>query len=233
MPIPRLQVLGGKEDRFLYQYNWTQGISQASVTAYQRRRESDFDNQLYMRPGVADNLVRLNGVLRPLFHRDWAVMVAGMNSLPETELETFLFGAGRASLGPVRGPLRELQDHRCFYCGDRLNSRAEVDHFIPWSRYPDDGLDNLVAAHPACNNSKRDFLAAAEHVEHWAKRGRRHRSDFTLLATAANWPCDTNRTKAVAKTIYRRLPDGAPLWVARSSFGINDPVRVMAALDDW
>jgi hypothetical protein len=36
-----------------------------------------------------------------------------------------------------------------------------VDHFIPWSRHADDGLDNLVAADARCNGQKRDFLAAA------------------------------------------------------------------------
>src|SRR5207249_11899805 len=33
----------------------------------------------------------------------------------------------------------ELQEGRCFYCAERLASRAgqtpDVDHFIPWSRY--------------------------------------------------------------------------------------------------
>lgn len=92
-------------------------------------------------------------------------MVARMNKLEEAELEQFLFGPERISLEPTRQPLRALQKNRCFYCEGGITGRADVDHFIPWSRYPDDGLDNLVAAHPKCNNSERDFLAAAEHVE--------------------------------------------------------------------
>ena len=90
-------------------------------------------------------------------------MVARMNRLPEAELERFLFGWERIPLDPVRRPLRELQENRCFYCDGRMAGAADVDHFIPWSRYPDDTLDNLVAAHPRCNNSKRDFLAAVDH----------------------------------------------------------------------
>ncbi|MCK6556597.1 MAG: hypothetical protein L6Q80_11995 [Dehalococcoidia bacterium] len=35
---------------------------------------------------------------------------------------------------------------------------------MPGARYPDNGIDNLVATDPACNNHKRDFLAAGEHV---------------------------------------------------------------------
>src|SRR5205823_5825838 len=72
----------------------------------------------------------------------------------------FLFGAERVPLERVRGPIIELREGRCFYCAERLASRAgqtpDVDHFIPWSRYPDDGLENLVVAHARCN-AQRDF----------------------------------------------------------------------------
>ena len=71
-----------------------------------------------------------------------------MNRLDEYQLERFLFGAERVPLERVRGPIIKLQEGRCFYCAERLASRAgqtpDVDHFIPWSRYPDDGLENLV-----------------------------------------------------------------------------------------
>jgi hypothetical protein len=112
-----------------------------------------------------EHLLRLNGHLRRLFYREWAVIVARMNKLPETDLERFLFGSERTSLEVVRSPLRSLQENRCLYCEGRISGSADVDHFIPRSRYPDDGLDNLVAAQPKCSNSKRDFLAAADHGE--------------------------------------------------------------------
>ena len=35
MPIPRLQVSGRGEDRFLYEYGWTQEVTRSQVTAYQ------------------------------------------------------------------------------------------------------------------------------------------------------------------------------------------------------
>src|SRR6266480_6864612 len=78
--------------------------------------------------------------------------------------------AERVPLERVRGPIIELQEGRCFYCAERLARRAgqtpDVDHFIPWSRYPDDGLENLVVAHARCNAQKRDFLAAAAQADH-------------------------------------------------------------------
>lgn len=232
MPIPRLQVLGRQEDRFLYEYNWTQTIRKSTVTTYQRVN-TGFDNCVRLKPGVAESLTKLNGILRPLFYRQWAGMVAGMNGLPEAELESFLFGSERTSLDAVRGPLRDLQDNRCFYCDGRLSGRADVDHFIPWARYPDDGLDNLVAAHPKCNNSKRDFLAAAEHVEHWMTHKRSREQEFAILASDSCWPRDTDRTKSVATAIYARLPDTTRLWVAPSLFGPNERDRIMAVLGQW
>ncbi len=230
MPIPRLQVLGREEDRFLYDYNWTPQIRQSTVSAHQRGGPSDFDNNLLLKPGVGANLARLNGVLRPLFYREWALMVAGMNRLPEAELETFLFGTERVSLNAVREPLVELQERRCFYCDGQLGD-CEVDHFIPWVRYPDDGLDNLVAAHRRCNNSKRDFLAAAEHVERWAGRARNQGAALSRVAADARWRRDPNRSLSVASALYLRLPPGARLWQRPSVFAPVDRDRIAAALD--
>jgi len=157
-------------------------------------------------------------------------MVAGMNRLPEADLERFLFGADRMPLNAVRGPLTELQGHSCFYCGKGLGGRADVDHFIPWSRYPDDGLDNLVAAHPACNNNKRDFLASAEHVEHWVARAQDRRNDIDSIATDVAWQRDERRSRAVATAIYLRLPAATRLWRGRDDFEPADRGRLERAL---
>ncbi|MFB3853842.1 MAG: HNH endonuclease [Vicinamibacterales bacterium] len=229
MPIPRLQVLGRKEERFLYEYNWTQEVRRSDVSGYQRGATTNFDNRLLLRPGVAEQLVRLNGILRPLFYRKWAVMVARMNALPEAELEQFLFGAERIPLDPVRQPLRELQENRCFYCDGRIAAAADVDHFIPWSRYRDDGLDNLVVAHPACNNSKRDFLASAEHVQRWACRTRLQVAALDSLALELSWPRNKERSLSVGAAIYLRLPAAARLWQARDHFVPVDRDRIREA----
>src|SRR5262245_46020890 len=99
-------------------------------------------------------------------------MVAQVNRLEESQLEAFLFGTDRIRTAKIRAGLWEIQRGRCFYCdtGVREPARAEVDHFIPWSRYPDDGLDNLVVADTGCNGFKSGSLAAAEHVARWARR---------------------------------------------------------------
>lgn len=241
MPIPRLQVLGRQEDRFLYEYNWTKNIRHCVVTAYQKRHgrmsrvsQADaapgFDNRLVLFPGVADQLVRLNGILRPLFYRQWAAKVARMNHLNESELEEFLFGRERTSLEPVRSALRELQDGRCFYCDRPMAGPGDVDHFIPWTRYPDNGLDNLVVADPQCNNRKRDFLAAADHVERWSERVKTHDAGLSRLAHERNWFRDANRTNSIATSIYSLLPLNARLWKASTTFAPNERERILGAL---
>ena len=230
MPIPRLQVLGRIEDRFLYQYNWTQSVSRAEVVSYQRGGESDFDNRLLLRPGVAENLVRLAGLLRPLFRRHWAMMVASSNDLHEAELEEFLFGAERIPLDAVRAPLLDLQDGFCFYCDRRIVGRADVDHFIPWARFRDDGLDNLVAAHPRCNNDKRDALAAAAHVERWTSRMRNRGADLEEASRQVQWFRNPNRSASVASALYLRLPSGAALWLQSREFVPIERPRIADAL---
>jgi hypothetical protein len=230
MPIPRLQVMGREEDRFLYEYAWDYSLKRAPVSAYQDGTRDAFDNRLLLKPGVAEHLVRLNGVLRPIVQREWAVMVASMNGLPEATLETFLFGADRIPLDPVRQPLRELQSNRCFYCDDRIAGPCEVDHFIPWSRYPDNGLDNLVVAHARCNSSKRDHLAAAEHLERWRQRTTGLGGALADLGIRLRWDRNSDRSLGVASTLYSRLPAGARLWRAGSDFEVADRDRLVLAL---
>lgn len=148
MPLPRLQLMGRAQRRFIYEINWDQHVEQREVNRYQSGEAGAFDNRLLLRPGVGEYLLQLSGLLRPLIHRRWAAMVAQLNQLQESQLEAFLFGADRTSTAKIRAGLWEIQGRRCFYCEDRIDSplQGEVDHFVPWSRYPDDGLDNFVVA---------------------------------------------------------------------------------------
>ncbi len=131
------------------------GGERARVTAYQKNRASGtFDNYIRLYPNVGDYLVMLNGLLRPLIHRGWSAVVARLNGLDESRLESFLFGMDRKQLAVVRPGLTELQGGRCFYCDAPLGRAAEVDHFIPWARYPDNGIDNLVVADIRCNGAR-------------------------------------------------------------------------------
>jgi len=213
MPLPKLQRLstgaGFHEDRFLYDYGWPDEVADSRIRAV------DFDPTLRLRPGVGAWLVRLAGVLRPIIQQRWAAFVAerSRDSVEAAWLDEFLFGASRIGLDRVRGPLLEVQGGDCFYCGDRIPpSGSQVDHFLPWVRHPDNGLDNLVVAHARCNNNKRDSFASADHLARWVERTTATASAFDDLRTNLDWPADPTRTLGSARASYLWLPERTPLW---------------------
>jgi 5-methylcytosine-specific restriction endonuclease McrA len=235
MPLPRLQIMGQSHRPFIYEICWDQGVEQRDVTRYQSGAATTFDNRVLLRPGVGEYLLQLAGLLRPLIQRHWAAMVAQLNRLEESQLEVFLFGADRTRTARIRTGLWELQERRCFYCDARLREPAHghVDHFVPWSRYPDDSLDNLVVADKLCNGSKSSSLAATEHPVRWARRFAADSSEYahlTDLAQRAAWDRDAVRSVSVARAIYLRLPDDARLWVRGKEFIAPDPAMIATAL---
>lgn len=212
MPLPKLQRMGRLDQQFLYQIGWDDGVRMGTSSD-----SRGFDNRIHFIEGAARNLVRLSSLLRPLIHRKWSAKVAELNQLEIDELEGFLFGTNRVALGRVLAPLLELQSGECFYCRKPARGPAHVDHFIPWSRHADDGLDNLVVADERCNLAKRNFLAAARHRERWIERGRACSTDLDRIAKAVPWPRDRERTEATARAFYRNVPGGF-LWVAGDDF---------------
>jgi hypothetical protein len=230
MPLSRLQFIGQQEDRFLYEYAFTKDIQKSVVSRYQDGDDQAFDNRLLLKPGVSAALLALNGVLRPLIHRQWAMLVAEMNGINESPLEEFLFGADRISLEPLRPRLRDIQSNLCFYCGKAIRSASHVDHFVPWSRHFDNSIDNLVLTHDDCNLQKRDYLAAAEHVEHWRERSDRHAADLARIARETSWESRPARTFSVARAIYLMLPDDARLWQSGQKFVLMERPRITVAL---
>lgn len=213
MPLPKLQRFGGADDRFIYDIAWDDDVKRSLFRDTWR-----FDNRICFVGTAAHHLVRLAPLLRPFIQQKWVEMVGRLNQLEIARLEQFLFGTDRISLQPVRGPLLELQKGSCFYCGGRLRSSADVDHFFPWSRYPDDRLDNLVVAHPTCNRQKRDFLASAHHLASWTRRLTNQSADLDQVATAIDWPRNTDRSLGVIRGIYLQLPDGVALWQRAREF---------------
>ena len=106
-------------------------------------------------------------------------------SLEESQLDSYLFGSNRIATLRVRAGLWEMQGRRCFYCDRRVPDVAggHVDHFIPWSRYPDDSLDNFVFADERCNAEKSASFAADIHLERWSRRLRSGVPEFLPCRT--------------------------------------------------
>jgi hypothetical protein len=230
MPLPKLQRFGNRLHPFLYELTWDDDIRHAEIRAFRAGDGGRFDGQIRLQPGVGRALTRLNGVLRPVIRRQWALLVAQTNNLPEARLEEFLFGTTRTSTEAVREPLQDLQQGRCFYCEVAFRARRgwhpEVDHFIPWSRYPDNGLANLVVAHGRCNADKRDFLAATRHVSKWLQRNNPSGSHFGELVDIADrtrWTVSRREIQGVATAVYGALPADAELWRQGKEFEFVQP----------
>ncbi len=154
-------------------------------------------------------------------------------ALADSGLTQFLFGAERVSTARLLPPLRELQDNACFYCGKKLRDRVEVDHFLPWSRVPDNGIENLVVADARCNAEKRAFIAAAEHLGPWAERFSSSsplESALGSIALEHSWERHPERTLGIARAVYLRLPETADLWLRGREFVKPDPLAIASAL---
>jgi len=100
-------------------------------------------------------------------------------------------------------------------------NRSAVDHFIPWARWPNDAIENLVAAHPACNGHKSNRIPGPTPLRHWADRMQGQRAELRRLAVEAKWSSAGDRTVSVATSLYAHLPVGTPLW--------NGPGEVVTA----
>ena len=236
MPLPRLQNIGNTADRFIYEINWEKSVPYRDIVRYQKEQRG-FDNRILLKPRVGEHLVRLNGLLRPLIHRRWAGMVAALNRQEDSRLEEFLFGAERIDLSVTRTPLWEMQEGRCFYCSRRIREpkQSHVDHFIPWSRYQENGLSNLVIADAKCNGDKSDFLAAVEHMERWLDRFRSPSpvaSDLQTLAGRIQWDLSPQRTLIVARGMYGRLRGDVKLWRLGRDFVNAEPARIRQLFSD-
>lgn len=237
MPLPRLQTMAGAQLSLLYVIAWDAHVGVRTVRQYQAGDSSAFDNRILLQPRVGEYLLQLNTLLRPLIQRQWAAMVARLNALEESQLDSYLFGASRIVTARVRAGLWELQAGRCFYCDRLVNepARGHVDHFVPWSRYPDDSLDNFVFADERCNGDKSASLAASVHLERWSRRLRSTTPEFSTLqdlASQARWERNAKRSLNVARGIYLRLPDDARLWLQAREYTNPERAAIEQALWD-
>ncbi len=136
----------------------------------------------------------------------------------------------RLALEPVRPGLFALQQGACFYCSGKLAKDSQIDHFIPWARYPDNGIENLVLAHAKCNNSKRDFFAAETHLGHWRARNETYALALEDVAGQGHWERHAEQTLGVARAIYLRLPAHHQLWMRPGEFVLLDSAAVVGIL---
>jgi 5-methylcytosine-specific restriction endonuclease McrA len=236
MPLPRLQILRSGVEEFLYSISWrveetdtrkrVRGLRtlpelRKQVAKYQLRDAGDFDNRIQMKPGVIELISRVYGIVRELIESRWVNEVRKLNAdVWGPDLRAHLFGFDREDLEPVRAGLHSLQENHCFYCESRLVT-VDVDHFLPWARYPENRLENLVAAHRECNNSKSAHLASESHVAKWLLRFSKSTPEYDgirHIAAEKSWPIGGAATIAVSLHLYGLHPRDAKLWQARDRF---------------
>jgi hypothetical protein len=203
MPLWKLQTVGNERLEFLYE-NVGRGES------------------ITLKPGVAFCFRAFYGLIRDLIQGAWVrfVQKLNVNELGNlTDLGSFLFGRERAVLESYRPILLDVQGGRCFYCRKDLQRRMEVDHFVPWSRYPTDLGHNFVLSHPACNNAKSDHLAAEDHLAAWIERNREHAAEIDARLAEAALPHDMAATVRIAEWAYEQTEQAhGQVWVAKDVF---------------
>lgn len=181
-PLNYLQNFGGGTDPFLY--------------------ERAGRGLIRLKPGVTYCLRRFYPLVQQLCRSHWVGHIKSNRRNHSIlggadDLEDFLFFTERQSLTALGNELRKLDGSRCFYCGESLKE-ADVDHFVPFSLYPRDMAANFVLAHPSCNRSKSDTLAAKPHLERWLERIHLKQDQLTEIGnlTGITGACDTLRKVA-------------------------------------
>jgi hypothetical protein len=202
MPLWRLQLVGRQELRFLYE----RGVSA---------------HEIVLKPGVAFCLRRFHPLIQDLVQGAWVRFVRG---IPEnralvgeaTELSEFLFGSERASLAAFHPILHEVQAGRCFYCHRPAGRGAEVDHFVPWSRYAMDLGHNFVLADAECNARKQHRLACEEHLESWCERNAERGTELAERFDEKGLLHDLRASLHVTSRAYAQAEAaGAQVWRTR------------------
>ncbi|CAD5366921.1 HNH nuclease [Rubrivivax sp. A210] len=204
-PLQYLQNLGGQRDQFLYER--ARGVT-------------------ILLPGVHYCLRRFQPLVQQLARSRWIDHIK-RNRLngpllgEADDLEAFLFETPRQTLAEIGAGLRLLNGSRCFYCGSTAHE-VDVDHFVPFSLYPRDLIHNFVLAHPACNRSKSDTLAALPHLERWLEHITRHHDSLQEIGHTVGRPADRVASRSVATWGYANAASsGAQAWLRA---GLYEPV---------
>jgi len=135
----------------------------------------------------------------------------------DNDLESFLFETSRQSLVIVQAGLRKISNH-CLYCGESVRD-ADVDHFIPHSLYPRDLAHNFVLAHPGCNRSKSDTLAAKQHLHQWLDFVQINADNLSQIGYDAGIMADQGSMNSVARWGYASaVQGGSQAWIRSTKY---------------
>ena len=208
MPLWKLQTVGDERLEFLYE-NQNRG------------------SRVTLKPGVACCFRAFYQLIRSLIECAWLRFLQRVNGdrvSGVSDLGSFLFGKERTSLDPYRPILMEVQKGLCLYCRKPLSAQSQVDHFVPWSRFPADFGHNFLLAHEKCNAFKSDHLAAENHLAVWIARNREHQGELQQRLTSAALPGERDATAQIARWVYGQVDQvNGRVWVINKVLKRLDP----------
>ena len=140
----------------------------------------------------------------------------------DSDLESFLFGASRENLIQLKPLLMDYQNGKCFYCSKNItaNTKADVDHFIPWKKYSRNLAENLVLSCASCNRSKSDMLAGKVHLENWllnAANDLQRNKEIRKLGVISDFECNRRIATWAYRNAVKTTTNG---WIARNQYEI-------------
>lgn len=202
-PLKYLQNFGGSTEEFLY--------------------DRPTPGRVRLKPGVVYCLRRFQPLVQQIARSHWLGHIknnrANHSILGDADdLEEFLFAASRQSLIALGEALQALDGKRCFFCGVAMHT-VDVDHFVPFAQYPRDLVHNFVLAHPTCNRSKSDTLAAKRHLENWLCRLSRRADDLSEVGRRVGLVADPTVSRKVAAWGYQNaFASGGSAWLAPRTY---------------
>lgn len=182
------------------------------------------EGAIRLKPGVAGCFKAQHAVVQALVQLAWLRMVQRLPTNRELigqggDVAEFLFGADRSALVRVAGSLLQIQQGACFYCSKRIALGGEVDHFVPWVRYPRDLGHNFVLAHEVCNARKADLLAGVPFLDRWLERNERHRADLSGIFSKVRLLHDEATSQQVTAWSYEQVERARGLvWLGGARF---------------
>ena len=172
--------------------------------------------EITLRPGVAYCFRAFHPLIISMVRQQWERWIRKQNPrmLDEAaDLHAFLFGTDRQDLSGFRDALLEVHGPRCFYRETKLTDVVEVDHFVPWSRYPMDLGHNLVPASRKANSQKADLLPGMSYLERWLSLCIDRRKDLEVAFNGRGLRHDLPASLAIVEWSYGAVErSGGQVW---------------------
>ena len=176
---------------------------------------------IVLKPGVAFCFRTFYEFITAMIQQHWTTYVRKYNVDvigENVDLKEFLFGTKRSNLTPLRQSLYDIQKGRCFYTNQPLHGTGEVDHFIPWSRYPSDLGHNFVLASTTANRHKSNHIAAEEHLERWTQFHLEHSTELEKVFDQFKFRYSLENSLQIAQWAYNHVYQAkAQVWIKSKS----------------